>query len=314
MKKTTKLFQLQSVLLFSAVIFSFLFLSGCQQSSETQKFRLGFIPSEKAEELTPKAEELAVHLEQHMGMEVEITIPTSYEVLIEALRFGHLDASFMDSGPAYIAHQKAGAEVVLAELKNGSPFYFAEVYVRADSDISELSEILGKKIAFTSWTGSSGFIFPIGTLVKNGLITPEGGDFVALQKALDIAFEQYIVAGGYKQALDLLIEGKVDVAAGAHDAREKYLEEGDREKIKSLVRLGQVPSHPVMVSSQISEDTKNAFVEAMLQLNAEDKVFILENLYGVDGIVEANTQDHLGDFGPIFESLTGIRDHVFDKR
>ena len=47
-------------------------------------------------------------------MDVEIVIPTNYETIIEGMRFGHIDAAFMDTGPAWITHQRTGAEAVLS--------------------------------------------------------------------------------------------------------------------------------------------------------------------------------------------------------
>lgn len=299
-------------LVLTLVISLFLNINSVQSQQAT--FKLGFLPSEKAAELTPKAEALAEFLEARLGMPVEIIIPTAYEPLIEGLHFGHLDAAFMDSGPAWLAHKKAGAEVVLAELKDGQPYYWGEVFVRSDSPITKLDEIIGKKIAFTSWTGSSGFVFPIGTLVKRGLMKPEGDDFIALEKALQVTFSEYVIAGGYKQALDLLVQGKVDVAAGAHDAAQKYLAVEDQGKIKPIERLGKVPSHPVMTRGNLEENIKASFVAAMLELNDSANNAILKNVYGVDGLVATTTQDHLGDFGPAFESLAGIHEKVLEKK
>lgn len=302
------------------LVVSMLFLAACNsgaapQALEKKTFRLGFIPTEKAQELTPKAEKMAEFLEAEMGEEVEVLVPTDYEALIEGLKFGHLDAAFMDGGPAWMAYKRANAEVVMAELKDGEPFYFAEIYKRTgDESIKSLEDVPGKKIAFTSWTGSSGFIFPIGMMVERGFFTPEGDDFVALEKAIAENFEQYVVAGGYSQALELLVSGKVDVAAGAHDAAEKYLSEADRGKIESVERLGKVPSHPVMVSSDLEQSRKAAFVAAMMKLNNPENVQILENLYGVSGLVETTTMEHLGDFGKVFEVLTGVHDQVFNKK
>jgi ABC-type phosphate/phosphonate transport system substrate-binding protein len=70
---------------------------------------IGFIPNENADELSPKAEELKNFLQQRLGVTVEVVIPTSYELIIEGLRFGHIDAAFMDAGPAWIAHQRSGS-------------------------------------------------------------------------------------------------------------------------------------------------------------------------------------------------------------
>jgi len=295
-----------------------LILVGCNvvdsQPKKTDEFTIGFIPAERASELTPKAEKLANFLEQRMGMSVEVVVPTSYEPLMEGLRFQHIDAAFMDSGPAWLAYKTSGAEVVLAELKDGRPFYYGEVFVRKDSDINSLEDLSGKRIAFTSWTGSSGFILPIGTMVNRGIINLVGDDFVSLERSLQNTFDNYVVAGGYKQALTLLVEGKVDVAGGAHDAPERFLDSKDRAKIKTLERLGKVPSHPIVVGTHVSEETKKKFIDAMLKLNLPENMHILKELYGVDGLVRTNTQDHLGDFGPAFEALTGIQGKVLEKK
>jgi len=48
---------------------------------------IGFIPSEKADELTPKAESLARFLESDFNgkVDVNIVVPTNYEIIIEGL-------------------------------------------------------------------------------------------------------------------------------------------------------------------------------------------------------------------------------------
>ena len=107
---------------------------------------IGFIPVEKADELTPKAKELETFLENELGVDVEIVVPTNYETIIEGMRFGHIDAAFMDTGPAWITHQRTGAEVVLAELVAGKVNYQATVWTLANNDsINSLADTVEKK-------------------------------------------------------------------------------------------------------------------------------------------------------------------------
>ncbi len=77
---------------------------------------------------------------------LKVVVPTSYEIIIEGMRFGHIDAAFMDTGPAWITHQRTGAEAVLAELVNGKVNYQATVWTLADNDsINSLEDTVGKK-------------------------------------------------------------------------------------------------------------------------------------------------------------------------
>ena len=275
---------------------------------------IGFIPVEKADELTPKAKELETFLENQLGVDVEIVVPTNYETIIEGMRFGHIDAAFMDTGPAWITHQRTGAEVVMAELVAGKVNYQATVWALANNDsINSLADTVGKKVAFTSITGSSGFVRPMGTLVTEGHITIEGDDIVALESALKNNFESYTFAGGYKAALTLLLQGEVDVAFGSDIAPQKYLELEDQAKLRAVTTIGPVPSHVVMVSSDMSDSTKKALVDALIQLNYDENNHILTDLYGAEALVPTTTTMHIGEFGDFIDALTGLDQKILDS-
>ena len=281
---------------------------------DVDSLTIGFIPVEKADELTSKAEELEKFLEAELGIDVELVVPTNYETIIEGMRFGHIDAAFMDTGPAWITHQRTGAEVVLAEVVKGKVNYQATVWARADdTSIQTLEDTLGKKVAFTSITGSSGFVRPMGTLVTEGHIIIEGNDIVALESALRNNFESHTFAGGYKAALNLLLNENVDVAFGSDIAPQKYLELEDQQKLRAVTQIGPVPSHVFMVSGDMSDSTKNALVNALIQLNYDENNSILKDLYGAEALVPTTTTMHIGDFGKYIEALTGLDQLILDK-
>ncbi len=275
---------------------------------------IGFIPVEKADELTPKAQALEKFLENEMGIDVEVIVPTNYEIIIEGMRFGHIDAAFMDTGPAWITHQRTGAEAVLAELVKGKVNYQATVWTLAENDsIHSLEDTVGKRVAFTSITGSSGFVRPMGTLVSDGHVNIEGDDIVALESALANNFESYTFAGGYKAALQLLLNGNVDVAFGSDIAPKKYLELEDQAKLRPVTTIGPVPSHVFMVNADMSESTRDALVDALVELNYDENNSILTNLYGAEALVPTTTTMHIGDFGTYIDTLTGLDQLILDK-
>ncbi len=284
------------------------------KSVDVDILTIGLIPIEKADELTPKALAFEQFLEKKLGVDVEIVVPTDYEIIIEGMRFGHIDAAFMDTGPAWITHQRTGAEVVLAELVAGKVNYQATVWARVDDNsIQTIKDTIGKKVAFTSITGSSGFVRPMGTLVTEGYIDIEGNDIVALKMALTKNFESYTFAGGYKAALKLLINGNVDVAFGSDIAAQKYLDLEDQAKIRAVTQIGPVPSHVFMVNVDMSESTRDALVDALIELNYDENNEILKNLYGAEALVPTTTSMHIGEFGTFIDSLTGLDQQILDK-
>ncbi|MFQ5941158.1 MAG: phosphate/phosphite/phosphonate ABC transporter substrate-binding protein [Nitrososphaerales archaeon] len=281
-----------------------------------KKLVIGFIPTEKAEELTPKANDLEKYLEEKFRgrVDVEVLVPTSYESLMEGLRFGHVHAAFMDTGPGWIAYNKAGAEVVFSEVVNGKVYYQATVFARADDDsINTIDDAVGKRVAFTSITGSSGFVRPVGTLVEMGLIEIEGNDVVALEAALGHAFKSYTFTGGYKSALELLVNGNVDVAFGADDAPQRFLTSEQQGKVKIVEKIGPVPSHVFVVGKDVPRIIKNVLVDAMIELNYEENNQILKKLYGAEALLPTTTTMHIGDFGNKIDVLTGLEDRMMGK-
>ena len=282
--------------------------------SNVDTITIGFIPIEKAGELTPKAEDLKTYLQERLGIAVEIVVPTNYEVIIEGLRFGHIDAAFMDSGPGWIAHQRSGAEVVAAEVVAGKINYQATVWAKADNDsINSLSDVIGKRVAFTSITGSSGFIRPMGTLVTNGDVQIQGDDLIALEAALATTFEEYTFAGGYKAALELLLNDNVDVAFGSDIAPQKYLTLEQQNQLRIVEQIGPVPSHVFVVRDEMSDSTKKLLVDAMLDLNEDENNHILKNVYGAEALLPTTTTMHIGEFGTYIDALTGLDQKILDK-
>ena len=289
-------------------------VSSESKSIDVETLTIGFIPVEKADELTPKAQALEVFLENELGVDVEIVVPSGYEAIIEGMRFGHIDAAFMDTGPAWITHHRTGAEAVLAELVAGKVNYQATVWTLAENDsIQSIEDTIGKRVAFTSITGSSGFVRPMGTLVTEGHVTIEGDDIVALQSALTNNFESHTFAGGYKAALELLLLEQVDVAFGSDIAPKKYLDLEDQAKLRPVTTIGPVPSHVFMVNSDMSESTRDALVSTLIKLNYDENNSILKDLYGAEALVPTTTSMHIGEFGDYINALTGIDQLILDK-
>jgi len=283
-------------------------------AADPDPFVLGFLPSQRATELVPRAEALAAFLSERMGREVSVVVPTAYEPLIEGLRFGHVHAAFLDGGPAWIAHERFGAEAVLAEVNTqGNTFYYAEAFTRADLPIRTPADIVGRRVAFTSRTGSSGFLMPIGSMIADSLLRPTGGTLADLEAALRAGFAATLDAGGYQQALEALLAGRVDVAFGADDAPARFLNDAQRAQIRSFHRFGRIPSHAVVVGAGLAPEATARFRDAMLALNDSANLPLLQSIYGVSGLRVTTTMDHLGDFGRAISALPGMEQTLLSR-
>ena len=69
--------------------------------------------------------------------------------------------------------------------------------------------------------------------------------------------------------------------------------------MRPVTTIGPVPSHVFMVSADMSDSTKNALVDALIELNYDEHNTILKDLYGAEALVPTTTTMHIGDFGNI---------------
>ena len=281
----------------------------------TDELTIAFTPVKPVDvdDFQPNADRFTEFLSSELGIPVNTEIPTSYEPIIEGIRFGHIDAAIMDTGPGWLAHSKSGAEVIMAEVTGGKIYYQATAWVSVDNDdIDSIDDVLGKEVSFTSQTGSSGFVRPFGSLVTEGLVTIDGDDVIALEEAINDAFESHAFPGSYGGAADLLARGQVDVAFG-NDRLHTYLDEDKRGLIKPAFTIGPVPSHVLVVSSGMSENTKKALIDAMLVLNGDEHNEILYDLYEAEAMLPTTTANHLGSFGANIDALVGFEGLLLDK-
>ncbi|MEE8386462.1 MAG: phosphate/phosphite/phosphonate ABC transporter substrate-binding protein [Dehalococcoidia bacterium] len=267
-------------------------------------------PTSTVQELSDQASEIVKFLEERVDADVELRFPTTYAGVIEALRFGTADAAFMGAWPAALANEHAGAEVVLAEVREvtlgdeetEAPFYFSYWIVPEDSPYQSLEELRGKKVAFSSQLSTSGYVAPVARLVELGLLTPEvGGPADPSEFFSDVYF-----AGGYAQAWASLSRGQVDVSVIAGDVPlELYQEVLANTRI--LEEQGPLPSHAVLFSKDLEDPLRSQLRDALMELGQLEHQGLMRRF--ISGIFvrfePATTEEHLGALNRFLDA-TGL--------
>ena len=281
-----RLFAISIVALVTASSLAACDSDGSDDSAEgVTKLTFAFQPQENPEGLQLDTEQFGEFIAAQTGYEIDIFLPTNYSAVVEALRGGHADVAYFSGLPYMMAHQMAGAELLVVEERNGNPYYYSQWYALEDSDIEELADLEGRSVAFTSHTSTSGYLFPMAEAIDQGLIA-EGGE------AEDF-FGQVIFAGGYEQALRALVNGQVEGAAASDYALQLYLSDEEREKIRVITEQGPVPTHGLAIRGDLPEEVKDAVRNALLTLNEDEHSDLLQSVYGARKLVEQNHDDHV---------------------
>ena len=186
-------------------IFSFLLvfsLIGCSQKSTTKEekvLKLGVVPSSNSEKLVDDLTPFAKALGDKLGMKVEVFTASSYIGVIEGIGSGSVDFGLVPPFSAVLSNKQSNTKnLLVGRSTSGKPGYFAEVFVRKDSDIKSIADLKGKKIAFVDPSSASGYIYA-GAMLKDAGID--------LEKDI-----QYQFSGGHDKSLQLLLNKDVDAS------------------------------------------------------------------------------------------------------
>jgi phosphonate transport system substrate-binding protein len=262
--------------------------------AQKDTLRIAFPTRAGKADLQNDANAVAAFLSQALGKPVE-AIVSDETAAVEALKANKVDVAFLSSRPAIKAKQLANAELYLAEVRanySGGHTYKSVFVVPTDSPLKSgsnkatLEQLKGKRMAFTSPTSGSGFIFPVGALVTNGLVPN--------RDRLNGFFGQVTYGGDYSKALQAVLRGQADVAAVSEYAlNDPYITAAEGKKLRVLYSTPGVPAHGIAIDDDVSPADRNKLIDAMLQLNQGKNNKLLQNLYNSTKLLKVNHDSHL---------------------
>ena len=259
----------------------------------------GLSPSVPQEDLEVQYSPLLDHMGEYLqanhdvpsGLSVEGTIGSNYSAVIQSLGQGTTDVA--ETGPfaAGLGVMTGNAEIILQRFGYGSWEYSSIIATPNDSDITELSDLAGKTVAFSDRLSTSGALYPLFSMSDQGGLDvgelPEGN---GSQAEFEARF-----AGGHVGSYTLLEQGQVDAAAMGgfvRDTKTGPTPDEWQEVATTLHEDTGLPRAPIVVSPELSEEAKTAVQNAFLE--GSDDIY-----YGADG--EDGTDDDLW-FGDVREA------------
>ena len=269
----------------------------------------GISPSVPQEDLNVQYSPLENHIGSYLrenydvpsDLSVEGTIGSNYSAIIQSLGQGTLDIA--ETGPfaAALGVKTGNAEIILQRYGYGGWTYKSIIATPNDSDITELSDLSGKTVAFSDRLSTSGALYPLYSMSSQGDLDvgelPEGN---GSQAEFDARF-----AGGHVGSYTLLEQGQVDAAAMGgfvRDTKTGPAPEDWQEVATTLHEDEGLPRAPMVVSPELDDDVKGAIQEAFLE--GPNSIY-----YGADG--EDGTEDDLW-FGRVREATQDDYQSVID--
>lgn len=271
-------------------------LSGCGSDKVThsesgngyvpKELTIGFVPSQNAETLEARAKPLADLLSEKLSIPVKVTVTTDYNAVVQALKSKQLDLGFLPPTDYVIAHKQGAADVLLQAQRYGVipengkntnelvDYYYAIMLVKKDSNIKDVKDLKGKKVAWQSPTSSAGYVWPAIYMKEHGIDAQKDVTGIQVQ--------------GHDKAISALMNGDVDAAAVFLDARnivaKEYPDIWDQTRI--LFKTEKIPNDTISVRPDMSVKWKKKISDAFVAIGKDPEgQKIILNIYSHVGYI-----------------------------
>lgn len=258
-----------------------------ENANSDDVFEVAVIPSQSIGEMEEGLSRLESHLSEYMDMAVEVTHYPSYNAVVEALNYSHVDLAYVGPVTYLIAHEQSGAEAVVTQSIDGEPYYYSYILTQPDAPWDTLDDLLaeveGIDFAFGSQSSTSGFTIPGYELMEREVYKNEGS----------YEFNSVRFTGSHDITANAVGSGDVD--AGAIDSAifNALIEEGviDEDDYKIIWESEQLYQYPWAVAHDTDLDRKEQIQEAFLAIEDEE---IFSIFGGADEFVKASHEEYDG--------------------
>jgi phosphonate transport system substrate-binding protein len=256
---------------------------------------IAFATRRDTKDLQTKVDQVSTILSKEIGIPVKGVIGDE-TASVEALRANRASVAFLSGRAALKAEQLSGAKMYLAEVRtdySGGKSYNSVFVVPDESPLKTLSDpqktleqLRGKRMAFTSRSSGSGFIFPVSELV--GLKFVDGPD------RLEQFFGKVTYGDGYSSALQALLREQADVAVVSEYALlPPWITAEEGKKLRVLHPVPNVPAHGIVIDDGVPADIREKLINALLKLNEPANNELFRSLYNSTQLVKVDHEAHL---------------------
>jgi phosphonate transport system substrate-binding protein len=260
---------------------------------------MALAPSATSQELQTGGAAIAAKIAEMTGLTIEVTIPTNYAAMVEAMGAGNAHMGWLPPLAYMLAKAKGYADVGLAVLRSGSDHYGFQYVVNADRKTPEgaamftsyfdpatgkstadaataLAQFGGKKPCWTDPLSASGYVLPAGVLGK-AEVKVKAGAWV--QGHPTVIKSVYLSPNG--EICDFgatYIDARTSVAKDFPDINEKVLVVYVSDPI--------IPNDNVSFATNIPADVREKLTNALLELASteEGRTLLKNGGYDIGGL------------------------------
>lgn len=272
------------------------FSLGCHKrkgeaGTKSNPIRFYFMPLKSSDVFDKNVPIIKKYLEDNTGLSIQPIKAPDFISIIRSFENKQADIAFINTLGFLLAKDMSNAEAHLLSLY-GDVYrtYRGEIITLVDGPINSPTDMADKTIVFSDPFSASGYLYAL-KFLKDHNIKPAGTVF----------------AGGHKEAVRIVYDGRADAAATYHtrptasgderDARVEILPEYPDvvDKLRIIALTDEIPNGPVALRGDLPTNIKSKLVGALMEFarSIEGRKTLID-LYNITGFSLASDADYDG--------------------
>ena len=244
-----------------ALFAAFVISAGCSgntvsRDSTPKTVRMSLIPTTDPGKVIRENQPLVTYLEKELGAKIDLTVPTNYAAVVEAVANDQVDIAYL-GGFTYVQASKRSGVVPLVQRERDRNFHSLFI-TNAESGINSLSDLKGRRFAFGDVNSTSGHLMPE-YFMREAHVDPE-------------VISNAIYSGGHDATALAVANKKVDAGALDETVYQKMVADGklDAKQVKVFYTTPPFFDYIWVARKTLDPGIAESFSSAMLKLQAND--------------------------------------------
>lgn len=246
----------QALIPYSSLAILVMLLTGCsrRENESQRRLRISMIPTTDPGNIIRQSQPFIDYLEKKTGAKVELTVPTNYAAVVEAVSNDRVDVAYFGGFTFVQASARAGA-VPLVQRERDQNFHTLFI-TQTNSPIHSLKDLKGHSFAFGDVNSTSGHLMPAFFMQQQGI------DRSVIDKA--------IYTGGHDATALAVANGKVDAGAIDELVYGRMMKEGKLSESQVRILYTTPPFFDYVWAARkgLNPAIAKAFADSMLALDA----------------------------------------------
>ena len=258
----------------------------------TRPLRIALIPERDIFAQRRRYVALTDHLAERLDRPIEVVTLNTYAAVLTEFRQHQIDAAFLGSMVAVLAHERLGARVLVKpEHPDGVSTYRGVVFVREDSPIRDVESLAGRSVAMVRTT-TAGNLFPVYVFADHAMLDGENRP-------------RFRWVGTHDDVVSEVVSRRVDAGAAKDLRIDDYLQSHPDVKLRRLAVSNPVPENALLVAAHMPAEVAERFEQALLRMHETAEGEAALHAFGARRFLPCR----MGEYAAVYEMVDPLAEH-----